>query len=568
MRISIPSKSISARLRRSLLITCLLASPAFGQDATVGAFYYPWWSETHPRGHSYADTHRAVLDPQGGDPIIGRYDSRDLWTIASHIDQSQSANISVWFNSWWGPNSFENDVLRNYILTHPHAGRMKQAVLYESTSRLGDFDNPNWSNFRTDLDYLAHNVLKDDNYFTIDNKPAVFVYVSRAYANNSNNADLTDQLDAARAEIKANHDLDLYLIGDHIFGSVADQANAFDAVSAYDVYGQTHRPKGGTFTGTAEEFAQVYANALAQGDLEGFDVIPTVSPGYNDRQTRPENDNPAAPRYYEDLHTTTIGDPFRDMINVSALPHTDEDVDHLILVNSFNETHEDTQIEAIKPSQGTLRDITEDNDYTQLKYYEGYGTRYLDILRQNTGGPQNYAIFNGIVGDGDQDGQLTTDDIVALGQHWNQNSSELTLREIAQHGDWDLDGATDLQDLELLVGYLNDDGIGISLEEAWTLISVSSGDYNLNGTVDAADYTVWQDRFGSTTAMNADGNGNGVIDAADYTVWQDRFGTSLSGGPNASITIPEPGTATVMVSLVLGLRRRRTGRLPATTHRA
>ncbi|MCA9189241.1 MAG: hypothetical protein KDA99_26630, partial [Planctomycetales bacterium] len=48
------------------------------------------------------------------------------------------------------------------------------------------------------------------------------------------------------------------------------------------------------------------------------------------------------------------------------------------------------------------------------------------------------------------------------------------------------------------------------------------GDYNKNGMVDAADYTVWKDNFGSTTSLDADGNGDGTVDAADYTVWKDN----------------------------------------------
>ncbi|MCA9260542.1 MAG: hypothetical protein KDA61_15120, partial [Planctomycetales bacterium] len=48
------------------------------------------------------------------------------------------------------------------------------------------------------------------------------------------------------------------------------------------------------------------------------------------------------------------------------------------------------------------------------------------------------------------------------------------------------------------------------------------GDYNGNGSVDAADYTIWKDSFGqSGQDLAADGNGNGVIDAADYTIWKD-----------------------------------------------
>jgi hypothetical protein len=53
------------------------------------------------------------------------------------------------------------------------------------------------------------------------------------------------------------------------------------------------------------------------------------------------------------------------------------------------------------------------------------------------------------------------------------------------------------------------------------------GDYNGNGTVDAADYTVWQDHVGSTTDLLADGNDNGVVDQTDYQVWSDNYGHTL-----------------------------------------
>lgn len=55
------------------------------------------------------------------------------------------------------------------------------------------------------------------------------------------------------------------------------------------------------------------------------------------------------------------------------------------------------------------------------------------------------------------------------------------------------------------------------------------GDFNQDGVVDLADYTVWADSFGQTgNLLPADGNGDGTVDLADYTVWADHFGQRLN----------------------------------------
>ncbi len=54
------------------------------------------------------------------------------------------------------------------------------------------------------------------------------------------------------------------------------------------------------------------------------------------------------------------------------------------------------------------------------------------------------------------------------------------------------------------------------------------GDYNGNGAVDAADYTIWRDTLGSTEDFRANGNNEGasedLIDEADYDVWKANYG--------------------------------------------
>jgi hypothetical protein len=81
-----------------------------------------------------------------------------------------------------------------------------------------------------------------------------------------------------------------------------------------------------------------------------------------------------------------------------------------------------------------------------------------------------------------------------------------------------------------------------------------AGDYNGDGIVDAADYTVWRDTLGSTTDLRANGDDTGasmgVIDQADYAFWKSRFGaTSGAGaGSHSGGAVPEPASTLLLLS--------------------
>ncbi|WP_442483251.1 carbohydrate-binding protein [Aeoliella sp. SH292] len=55
------------------------------------------------------------------------------------------------------------------------------------------------------------------------------------------------------------------------------------------------------------------------------------------------------------------------------------------------------------------------------------------------------------------------------------------------------------------------------------------GDFNSDGVVNLADYTVWRDQLGADVASfaTADGNGDGRINASDYLIWKRQFGKSV-----------------------------------------
>jgi hypothetical protein len=83
---------------------------------------------------------------------------------------------------------------------------------------------------------------------------------------------------------------------------------------------------------------------------------------------------------------------------------------------------------------------------------------------------------------------------------------------------------------------------------------VTTGDYNLDTVVNAADYTVWRDSLGQNVdpGTGADGEPDGTIDVADYTFWKQRFGTVVSGSAAATL-VPEPSVFSLAFCGFLGI---------------
>ncbi len=82
----------------------------------------------------------------------------------------------------------------------------------------------------------------------------------------------------------------------------------------------------------------------------------------------------------------------------------------------------------------------------------------------------------------------------------------------------------------------------------------SSGDYNNDGVVNLADYSVFRDALGSNLVVGgsgADGNANGFVDAADYDVWRQHFGNPPQNSSTATMAVPEPAAHQLVTALGL-----------------
>jgi hypothetical protein len=99
---------------------------------------------------------------------------------------------------------------------------------------------------------------------------------------------------------------------------------------------------------------------------------------------------------------------------------------------------------------------------------------------------------------------------------------------------------------------------GLSLVKGTTDYSlvvgpVLPGDYNGDGVVDAADYTVWRDAMASgATSLVNEGDSPGVIDEADYLVWKAHIGETAPSGAGALAAVPEPASLVLWLAALAG----------------
>jgi hypothetical protein len=75
------------------------------------------------------------------------------------------------------------------------------------------------------------------------------------------------------------------------------------------------------------------------------------------------------------------------------------------------------------------------------------------------------------------------------------------------------------------------------------------GDYDNDGAIDADDYQVWRQTFGTSgNQLAADGNKDGVVNAADYVLWRKPYVAPAASG---LVAIPEPSSAILMILAVV-----------------
>ena len=341
-------------------------------NLTVGAYYYPWYGADFHKGSHYL---RDDLSPKQG-PLLGKYNDTDPAVISQHLTWSRQANIGLWVTSWWGPGGREDITTLTSILPHPDLGSHKIALFYETNGRIL-YPNYTLDRVEPDIVHMCKHYFLHPNYFTIDNRPVIFVYVTRKYSQ----LGLLNDIVLLMRNTAARYGYDPYIIGDQVFQSAPTGEytpfSQLDAVTNYDVRGGMNLPGNYVNQSGVDHFYSKQKEWKTAANNQGCAYVPPAVPGYNDRSIRLAVDLPAVSRR---LNPDDIeGSLFRATLR-GARTLVDTLTNNLMMINSFNEWHEDTQIEPTIGENSTSLPF----NLTQGVVYEPYGERYLNILREET----------------------------------------------------------------------------------------------------------------------------------------------------------------------------------------
>ena len=332
-------------IKQSILFSLLIATSLPAQDLHIAAYYYPWYTKKHWK-EGYIRSQ--LQQPQ--QPLLGEYKSRNQAVIRQHQEWSEAYGIDSWICSWWGKGKKTDKVLRKRILPELEGTKTKLAIFYESAGLLGmkrgqiRVDESAIQQLSKDIRYLARHFFAHPNYLKIEGKPVLFIYLTRTFYGQVETA-----FQAMRATAQAEG-YELYIVGDEVFWQRPNvqHLQLLDAVTPYNMHGPRQYDGYPPETNFLEDVSSQYQIYRYVGKKYNTAFIPNAFPGFNDRGVRPEAQHYIIP---PEVHPDSSEvSTFRQFLNV-ARSHTDAKL-NMLTITSFNEWHEDTQVEPVVISSG------------------------------------------------------------------------------------------------------------------------------------------------------------------------------------------------------------------------
>lgn len=363
-----------------------LGQPTATTNPIIGAYYYPWYDTNRHWNEGYL---RENLNPVQ-EPLLGHYSVRDATVINQHLQWANSYRVKHLVASWWGQGSFEDVTIRDYLLPACseacNIGEVQIGLFYESSGILQREDSgihfseggSNEQQLIDDFVYMAETYFNHPNYLRIDGKPVVYLYLTRIFKGSYRQV-----FDNARAHIRTNYGIEMDLVGDEVWWKDPNEERigTFDAITAYNMHGPAEYDGYPGDTNFIWDMKMVYHIYQDVANNLQVDFIPGIIPAFNDRGVRLETDHYVIPHEVtDDLagsgQYTTFWESLKMAFDVLRR-RQDDSSPAIVMITSWNEFHEDTNIEPTKGFAGTAG---EPFTYTQGYLFEDYGFKLLDLI--------------------------------------------------------------------------------------------------------------------------------------------------------------------------------------------
>ena len=312
------------------LLSVLVVAGAFLSDVSRGqeqtaierrvlAFYYPWYGIPSGPGGAGRTVHWGKINARNKDisesthyPALGAYDSHDPAVIDQHCRWAKAAHVDTLIVSWWGHGDYTDRALP-VILDACKQHGLQACIYYERVPKPQTAQTAAQDIIKVLEKYGSH-----EGHLKVDGKPVVFIY-GRALGE----LGLTGWLEAVKL-IKAGYKSGATILGDQFsYGS----ARVFDGVHTYNTAGSLDELSLDSLETWA---AGTYASWVQLADEAGKISTITVIPGYDDTKIR--EPGLAVERFDGDLYRVQ----WRHAIEADS---------HWVLITSFNEWHEGSEIE-------------------------------------------------------------------------------------------------------------------------------------------------------------------------------------------------------------------------------
>lgn len=286
----------------------------------VGAYYYAWYERDWLRMTVRKE------DP----PLLGEYDNTRYGAVEEHVRMAERAGLDFFSVSYDGSKTHE------HIVDAANSSKVRVTYFFESMTQSlrGKIPERVVGN-AVRLMAPLRDLMAEPCWLRVGGRPVLMIYVVRAYEN------APAALDAIRAAFP-----DAYLVGDLLWWDAPcrETLSRLDACTWYNMY----QDGTGRFSRSSpEEAARTYLESSKERLLKdaavcralGVEVWGNAMPGYDDSGVRPERGHFPIPRKDGQFFKDSI----RDAREIMAAAQDDPGV---LMVTSFNEWYEDTQIES------------------------------------------------------------------------------------------------------------------------------------------------------------------------------------------------------------------------------